>query len=194
MGMTTGIVMIMGIVMTMDTVMNIAMTVRSQSIASIMVTVMKVLIINIENVNVKAALIHIIGDIIQSVGVVIASIIIYFNPNLKIIDPICTFIFAIIVLFTTYNVTKQCIMILLESTPDKYKNIEQKLKKKFSIKDIHKLHIWSLSTNKECISFHAVTETSHLNIYNYLKREYNFYEVTIQIETEQENLICNKLN
>ncbi len=165
-----------------------------QKKVSFMATVMKVLITYLENVNVKAALIHIIGDIIQSVGVVIASLVIYLNPEWKIIDPICTFIFAIIVLFTTYNVTKQCISILLESTPDKYKNIENKLKKKFSIKDIHKLHIWSLSTNKECISFHAVTESSHQNIYKYLKREYNFYEVTIQIETEQENLICNKLN
>jgi zinc transporter 2 len=154
--------------------------------------VKKVIFNNSENVNIRAALIHIIGDIIQSVGVVIASFVIYIDPTWKIIDPICTFLFSIIVLFTTYNVTKQCIFILLESTPSKYEKLEDHLKEKFTIKDIHKLHIWSLSTDKDCITFHAVTETSQQLIYQYLKKKYNFFEITIQIETEQENLLCNK--
>ena len=68
--------------------------------------------------NIKAAIIHILGDIIQSVGVVIASFIIYFRPDLTIFDPICTFIFSVIVLITTYNITKQCISILMEAAPD----------------------------------------------------------------------------
>lgn len=70
-----------------------------------------------ENVNIRAALIHIIGDIIQSIGVVIASLIVYFKPEWKIVDPICTFVFSIIVLFTTFNITKQCIAILMEASP-----------------------------------------------------------------------------
>lgn len=72
-----------------------------------------------ENVNIKAAIIHIIGDIIQSVGVVIASLIIYFEPKYVVVDPLCTFVFSIIVLFTTVNITKQCLNILMESSPKK---------------------------------------------------------------------------
>ncbi len=68
--------------------------------------------------NIKAALIHILGDIIQSVGVVIASFIIYFRPDLTIFDPVCTFIFSVIVLITTFNITKQCISILMEAAPE----------------------------------------------------------------------------
>jgi zinc transporter 2 len=131
---------------------------------------------------------------IQSVGVVIASIFIFIDPSWKVIDPICTFLFAILVLFTTYNVTKQCMLVLLESTPNRYKNLEKNLKKKFGLTNIHKFHIWSLSNDKDCISFHAVTVSSNQAIYTYLKKEFNFYEVTIQIENEEENLICNELN
>jgi zinc transporter 2 len=72
-----------------------------------------------ENVNIRAAIIHIIGDIIQSVGVVIASLIIFFEPKYVVVDPLCTFVFSIIVIFTTVNITKQCLNILMESSPTK---------------------------------------------------------------------------
>ena len=93
----------------------------------------------IENVNISAAIIHIIGDIVQSVGVVIAAIIIYFYPNFIIADPICTFFFSIIVFFTTIGITKTCINILMESCPEKYviEKIELVIKKK--VKKIFKL-------------------------------------------------------
>ncbi len=80
----------------------------------------------------KAALIHVIGDIIQSLGVVIASVIIYFKPNWSFIDPICTFIFSVIVMFTTVSITKQCISVLMEAAPEKFQNskISRAIKKK----------------------------------------------------------------
>ena len=109
-------------------------------------------------------------------------------------DPLCTFLFSIIVLFTTYNITKQCLLVLLETTPNEFINVKTNLIKKFQIKDIHKFHIWSLSSNKYCISFHLVTDVSLIEIYDHLKKAYGFKEITIQIETEEESLICNKIN
>ncbi len=47
-----------------------------------------------------------LGDLLQSVGVVIASLVIYFYPQATIADPICTCIFAIIILFTTVPLVK----------------------------------------------------------------------------------------
>ena len=70
-----------------------------------------------ENMNVRAAIIHIIGDCIQSIGVVIAAIIIYFRPDWHIADPICTFIFTLICLITTIPIFRDCMYILMESTP-----------------------------------------------------------------------------
>ena len=46
-----------------------------------------------------------------------AAIIIKFYPEYKLIDPILTFVFSILVLFTTTNVVKDCIRVLMEATP-----------------------------------------------------------------------------
>ena len=53
------------------------------------------------NLNVEAAFLHILGDLLNSVGVIIAATLIYIWPDLWYMDPICTYIFAIIVLWTT---------------------------------------------------------------------------------------------
>jgi zinc transporter 2 len=77
--------------------------------------------------NIRAALIHVIGDIIQSVGVLIAAIILYFYPTYWIIDPCCTFLFSILVLFTTIPIMKDCIKVFMEATPSSI-NIDRLIK------------------------------------------------------------------
>ncbi len=74
---------------------------------------------HLDNINVRAAMIHIIGDIIQSIGVIIAAILIYFFPNYQVIDPLMTIFFSVIVIFTTIPIIKQCILVVMEGThPD----------------------------------------------------------------------------
>lgn len=68
--------------------------------------------------NVRAAYIHIIGDLIQSIGVIIAASVIYFYPQYSWIDPICTFLFSIIVLVTTIGIVRDCIRIIMEAAPE----------------------------------------------------------------------------
>lgn len=69
------------------------------------------------NINVDAAFLHALGDMVMSIGVVIAAVIIYFYPEAKIADPICTFIFSIIVCITIYPIVKNCIVVLMEGSP-----------------------------------------------------------------------------
>jgi zinc transporter 2 len=70
-----------------------------------------------ENINIRAAVVHVIGDIIQSIGVIIAATLILFVPAAKIADPICTYLFSILVIFTTVPVFRDCIAVLMESVP-----------------------------------------------------------------------------
>ena len=49
-----------------------------------------------DNLNMRAAIIHIIGDMVQSIGVISAAIIIKVKPEWKIADPICTYLFSIL--------------------------------------------------------------------------------------------------
>ena len=62
-------------------------------------------------------MIHIIGDIIQSIGVIIAAILIYFFPMYQFIDPFTTILFSVIVMFTTIPIIKQCVHVMLEGNP-----------------------------------------------------------------------------
>ena len=68
--------------------------------------------------NVRAAIIHMIGDIIQSVGVMAAAIIIYIKPTWTIADPICTFLFSVLVLMTTVPIFIDVMAILMETCPE----------------------------------------------------------------------------
>lgn len=64
-----------------------------------------------ENINVRAAFIHVVGDCLQSVGVFVAALVIFFKPEWKLADPICTFIFSIIVLGTTITIMKDTLLV-----------------------------------------------------------------------------------
>lgn len=143
-----------------------------------------------ENPILRAAYIHILGDIIQSVGVLIASIIIYLyqdtNPGIAIVDPICTFIFAIIVLSTSIPVTRDCLNVLMEATP---KDMDVfKLTKEISdipgVVNIHDIHIWCISVGKPSISLHILSDTPQksLETATMICKKYGIHHTTIQVE------------
>lgn len=76
------------------------------------------------SLNMRAAIIHVIGDSIQSIGVIIAGVVIYVKPKYKEADPVCTLLFCIVVLGTTIPILKDCIKILMEASPEDT-NLEQ---------------------------------------------------------------------
>lgn len=67
-----------------------------------------------DNINVRAAFIHVLGDFLQSIGVFAAALVIYFFPHMGYIDPICTFLFSILVLVTTFNIIKDVLNVFME--------------------------------------------------------------------------------
>ncbi|NXV96673.1 ZNT2 protein, partial [Calonectris borealis] len=66
------------------------------------------------NASVRAAFVHVVGDLLQSVGVLIASYIIFFKPEYKFVDPICTFLFSALVLGTTLTILRDVLLVLME--------------------------------------------------------------------------------
>lgn len=143
-----------------------------------------------ENLNVRAAFIHVIGDMIQSAGVFIAALIIFFRPDWAIVDPICTFIFSIIVLFTTFTIMKDALLVLMEGTPSymHYAEVLEVFEHIEGVRRVHNLRIWALSINKVALSVHLAI-APEANAKRILEeastavhRRYNFFETTIQIE------------
>ncbi|XP_028405001.1 zinc transporter 2-like [Dendronephthya gigantea] len=113
-----------------------------------------------ENVNVRAAFIHVIGDLFQSLGVLIAAFIIKFKPSWSIADPICTFVFSVIVLFTTITVLRDALLVLMEGTPKgiDLDEIKERIGRIQGVKAIHDLHVWSLTVGTPALSAHLDIE------------------------------------
>jgi len=135
-------------------------------------------------------MIHILGDTIQSVGVVIASILIWIWPeHLKIADPICTFIFSILVIFTTKSVVKDCIQVLMEAAPSNIDvdGFRSDLLKINGVLDVHDLHVWCLSSGKPSMSAHISADDSFDKIIlknaTDLCRKIGISHTTIQVDT-----------
>jgi zinc transporter 2 len=138
----------------------------------------------------NATIIHILGDIIQSAGVVLAACIIYFlqdyYPMIVKVDPICTFVFGAIVLSTTIPLASEFISVLMEAAPD---NVDQdELLKKFKededIVDFHDIHIWSLTKGKVALTAHFISNNPQktLERATEISKNFGIYHTTIQVE------------
>ncbi|KAJ3023289.1 hypothetical protein HKX48_003740 [Thoreauomyces humboldtii] len=108
------------------------------------------------NINVHAAAIHVIGDLLSSIGVLIAATIIWIKPDMTIVDPICTFVFSVFVLGTTVQLMYNSLTVLMEATPEDIDPhaVATDLRSIAGVEDIHDLHIWNLTLGKASLSVH----------------------------------------
>eukprot|EP00461_Guttulinopsis_vulgaris_P004515 UN04517 len=170
---------------------------------------------NNRTINIQAAVLHVLGDLTQSAGVIIAAIIIILKPTWKIFDPICTLTFSVIVLSTTSRVMKQAMNVLMEGTPaDVDLNaVAASLKEINGVVTVHDLHIWSLSVDSPALAVHLVVNTQlglggssgevspgtqHVfaadllkNVNKMLKKKYKITHTTIQIEEQFNHGVCH---
>ncbi|XP_060938159.1 proton-coupled zinc antiporter SLC30A2-like [Limanda limanda] len=143
------------------------------------------------NASVRAAFIHVLGDLLQSVGVLLAATVIHFWPEYKVADPICTFFFSVLVLGTTLPVTKEVLRILMQGAPQdtSFSAVRESLLSVGGVVDVHSLHMWSLNTSNAFLSVHVVTEKDAdsqivlTKATKLLRSEFSFNSVTIQVES-----------
>nr|AAK91871.2 putative vacuolar metal-ion transport protein MTP1t2 [Noccaea goesingensis] len=142
------------------------------------------------NINAQGAYLHVLGDSIQSVGVMIGGAAIWYNPKWKIIDLICTLVFSVIVLGTTINMIRSILEVLMESTPREIDatKLEKGLLEMEEVVAVHELHIWASTVGKVLLACHvnarpdADADMVLNKVVDYIRREYNISHVTIQIE------------
>jgi zinc transporter 2 len=146
-----------------------------------------------KSMNVRAAWIHVLGDMVQSIGVLIAGAIIWRWPNYTLADPLCTFLFSGLVMITTLSILKDAIQVLMEAAPSHInpEDVSTDLKQIHDgIQHVHDLHIWSLSSGKVALAVHLQIEepirisTDELlrDAETLLKNKYDIQHTTIQIE------------
>ncbi|ELA41787.1 cation diffusion facilitator family transporter [Vittaforma corneae ATCC 50505] len=150
-----------------------------------------------QNLNMRATYVHVIGDIIQSIGVLIASVIIFFFPSAVIADVLCTVFFAGLVLFSTYFIVRDAIRILSEGAPENLnvEEIKQKILAMDRVIKIMDIKVWSVSVNKTAMSIKILIDHVSMREYEsilvilkeYLSKEKTIDFVNIQIDTPLTN-------
>lgn len=144
------------------------------------------------NINVRGAYLHALGDLIQSIGVMISGCVIWYNPNLKILDPICTILFSILVLATTIQILRDVIEVLMESTPREIDatTLQNGLLEVSGVVAVHELHIWAITMGKTLLACHILAEplanTNEVlhKVTDYCEKTYGISHVTIQVERD----------
>lgn len=146
------------------------------------------------NLNIKAAYVHIIGDLIQSCGVLVASALTFIFPRIVFFDIACTFIFAFIVIISTFVVVGEALSILVESTPKKIsvKNLRNDLLELDKVLEVLDLKVWSVSVNRHACMANILCdniltfeyEMMLSKIKSLLEQKYKCNHIAVQIETK----------
>lgn len=133
--------------------------------------------------------------LILCLGVLVSSVILMFKPNLTIVDPICTFIFSLLVLYTTYHLVRDSLGVLMEGTPGgiEPEAIEESLLQIPGVVAVHDLHVWTLSPGKSSLTAHiTIARDADVRYDEILARgqrvvcdQYGVHHSTLQVESEQ---------
>ncbi|CAM9145335.1 unnamed protein product [Ectocarpus sp. 12 AP-2014] len=109
-----------------------------------------------KNINMEAAVLHAITDLVQSAGVLLAGLLIWYDPRWKWADPIATLFFVGLVLNSTRWLLKRAFNVLLEGVPDSidYDQLRHRLLSIEGVTDLHCLHVWSLTLGRTVVSAH----------------------------------------
>lgn len=145
-----------------------------------------------KNINIKAAYLHLLGDVISSVAVILGSVFIYFF-EIYWLDPVITVVISLYILKETFSILKEALDILMQATPKSLDlaDIKIELEKIKDIDNIHHVHAWNLTDSQIHFECHAdLTKDIQLSeaalirkqMEELLKNKFGVNHVTIQLE------------
>ena len=149
-----------------------------------------------ESLNVQGAFLEVVSDMLGSIGVIVAGLIMYFT-GWYYADPIFSILIGLFILPRTWGLMLQAINVLLESTPAhiNMKALENTMRTIPGIADVHDLHVWTITSGMEALSAHVVLAANKpleesqeiLDLLNTkLNSDFGVAHTTIQIETTKQ--------
>ncbi|MED3662580.1 cation diffusion facilitator family transporter [Ureibacillus sp. FSL K6-8385] len=146
-----------------------------------------------DNLNMRAAFLHVVGDMLGSVAAIVAALFILLL-DWRWMDPLASIIVAFIIITSGYRVTKDAVHVLMEGTPSNVDidEIITLFNNTPGIIGIHDLHVWCITSGQNALSCHAVVKNdlSLTEIQNILKNiehellHLGIAHMTVQIEDE----------
>lgn len=145
------------------------------------------------NLNVHGSYLHVLGDLLSSIGVIAGAVIMMILNNF-FVDVIVSIGIAIIILRSGIVLCKKCMHIFMEGTPEEIKTSEvtNEILLMEEIVDVHELHIWTLTSNLFSMSIHIKVKQEYLKepdkilkkINQKMKEKFGITHCTIQMESE----------
>jgi len=108
-----------------------------------------------ESLNRRAALLHVLGDLVSSLAALIAGAVIYFT-GWVMIDPILSLVIGGLILVSTLNLLRETLHVLMEGVPHavNFEQIGSALATIRGVARVHDLHVWSIASNRIALSAH----------------------------------------
>lgn len=143
-----------------------------------------------DDLNIHAALLHVLGDMLASLAAIVAAVVIIVMPAWTIADPILSVIAGGLILRNAVGLVRRSWHVLMEGTPEGVDvgEIAATLESLEGVRDIHHLHAWALVPGKTLITLHAQVAAGHASdavlarIKRTLAESFHIDHSTIQME------------
>lgn len=144
------------------------------------------------SLNIRAAFLHVSGDIGASIGVVVAGVVILFTGWLYI-DPLLSLGIAALIAYGAWGIVRETVNLLMEGTPSEVDlgQVTREIAGTERVIGMHDLHVWALSSEQTALSVHVVVGECPLSDAEHLVRDleqrlcsrFDIGHTTIQVES-----------
>ncbi|MFI0489888.1 cation diffusion facilitator family transporter [Flavobacterium sp.] len=151
-----------------------------------------------KDINVKSAFLHLAADALVSLGLVVGGILIFYT-HLYWIDPLLSIIICLVIIVSTWSLLKDSLRLSLDGVPENVdiEKINSVILKNETIKSMHHLHVWAISTTENALTAHFILEENDLFQFEKVKHKLqhdlqhlNIHHTTFQVEIAECNDNC----
>ncbi len=145
------------------------------------------------SLNVRGAFLHVLGDTISSVGVIIAGIIVTLT-SYSIVDPLIAIFIGVLILRNAFSLVRESTDILMEATPRHLElgKVAKTIQSVEGVTGVHDLHIWTITSGLYALSGHVIVRSETLEegsriieeASRKLREAHGIEHVTLQLEGE----------
>ncbi len=151
-----------------------------------------------EDVNIRSAFVHMVGDALGSAGVFLGAVLIRYT-GFQVIDPALSILIALLILWTSWDIIQEALNILLEGLPRgmTLEQVTAAVKEIPGVADVHDLHVWTLGARMYALSCHiciadippSASEQILRQVCQRLEGQFHISHTTIQFE----HVLCNEV-